>query len=536
MEKNKSRQKRFLPLIAIAIFIGGIIIGIRFQASNLDRQYTLMQRWNKLTTVLNIIDKEYVDPINRKEIEEKNIEYTLKSLDPHSVYIPASQMKEVNEPLEGNFDGIGVTFNMINDTVIVINTIPGGPSERVGVMGGDRIITVNDSVIAGINIPQDSVVKLLRGKSGTKVKVGIQRVDERKLIPITITRGKIPIKSLDIAYMSTPDIGYIKLSRFSKTTSEEFHSAAEKLLSEGMGSLILDLRDNSGGYLDQAYEIANEFIEAGKLIVYTEGKARERYNLKANRKGILKHVPVVVLINEGSASASEIVAGAIQDNDRGYIVGRRSFGKGLVQEPITFSDGSGIRMTVARYYTPTGRSIQRPYDKGDDDYYMELMRRYEHGEYSQVDSIKQNDSLKYITPEGRIVYGGGGIMPDIFVPIDTTGYNEYYRTVSRKNLIYKFAIYYSDKHRKRINSSKTIAELKKQLHNRGIVTQFVDYAAEQGVSGTEEDIKQCWRILDAQIKAYIGRSTPLDNDGFYPFLEPIDKTIQVAKKTLEEKK
>jgi carboxyl-terminal processing protease len=413
---------------------------------------------------------------------------------------------------------------------VVVNTISGGPSERVGVLAGDRIITVDGRIIAGQKVPQDSVVRMLRGKSGTKVTVGIERVGEKKLIPIAIVRGKIPVKSVDVSYMITPTTGYIKLSKFSRTTHDDFKAAAEKLLSAGMNHLIFDLRGNSGGYLDQAFEIANEFLESGLLVVYVQGKARPRQDLHANRRGILKNIKVSILIDAGSASASEIVAGAIQDNDRGLVFGRRSFGKGLVQEPINFSDGSGLRLTVARYYTPSGRCIQRPYSKGEDDYYGEFLRRYHHGEFTVADSVQQNDTLKYITPQGRVVYGSGGITPDVFVPFDTTGVNEYYRSVSHKNLVYKFALNFSDNNRTRLQKIKTLQELQKYFRARNLQQRFVNYAAQQGVTGSDEEIKYCSAILNAQIQAYIGRSTPLDDEGFFPFLEPIDSTIQAALK------
>ncbi|MDR1226100.1 MAG: S41 family peptidase [Prevotellaceae bacterium] len=530
MDIKKLRNKFGLPVAIVGLLLLGLVIGIRISRLDLQRSYSILQKWNKLNAVLSIVGTEYVDDIDYKKVEVQTIEQVLKTLDPHSVYIPAEDMKEVNEPLEGNFDGIGVTFNMFYDTVVVINTIPGGPSERVGVLAGDRIITVDERSIAGQKVPQDSVVKMLRGKSGSKVTVGIERVGETKLVPITITRGKIPSKSVDVSYMITPTTGYVKLSKFSRTTHDEFKAASEKLLNAGMDYLIFDLRGNSGGYLDQAFEIANEFLESGLLVVYVQGKARPRQNLYANRRGILKNIKVAVLIDEGSASASEIVAGAIQDNDRGLVYGRRSFGKGLVQEPIGFSDGSGLRLTVARYYTPTGRCIQRPYSKGGDDYYGELQRRYDHGELVVADSVRQNDTLKYITPKDRVVYGGGGIMPDVFVPWDTTGVNSYFRSVSRKNLIYKFALNISDKNRVQLQKMKTLPNLQKYLRRQNLQHRFVTYAAQNGVTGTDAEVRYCAALLNAQIQAYIGRSTPLDDEGFYPFLEPVDSTLQAALK------
>jgi carboxyl-terminal processing protease len=529
------KKKIMLPVMLAGMLVLGIILGLRLHETNLQRQYLTMQKWNKLNTILNYIDKEYVDNIPHKEIEEQSIALILKSLDPHSMYIPASEMQGTSEPLEGNFDGIGVLFNMLSDTVVVINTIPGGPSERVGVVPGDRIITVNNSTIAGRKISQDSVMKLLRGKSGTRINVGLKRTGEKKLIPTTITRGKIPIKSVDVAYMSTPRTGYIKISKFSRNTYDEFKKAAQKLLNENMQNLIVDLRGNSGGYLDQAIEVANEFLKTESLIVYTEGKASKRKDFLSDRHGLLLNTPVAILIDETSASASEVLAGAIQDNDRGMIIGRRSFGKGLVQEPVFFNDGSGIRLTVARYYTPSGRCIQRPYKHSNNsEYYQEIQRRYEHGELDVADSIKQNDSLHYFTLGGRVVYGGGGITPDIFVPIDTLGVNEYYLKIFRKNLIYKYALYFADANRRALNSIKTFADLNQFLRRKNLMNNFISYASSNGVNGTEEELRVCRNLVRSQIKAQIGRNTLLDDDGFYPFLENVDSVLQAAIQTLEK--
>ncbi|MDR0688497.1 MAG: PDZ domain-containing protein [Prevotellaceae bacterium] len=529
------KKKIMLPVMLTGMLVLGIILGLRLHETNLQRQYLTMQKWNKLNTILNYIDKEYVDNIPHKEIEEQSIALILKSLDPHSTYIPASEMQGTSEPLDGNFDGIGVLFNMLSDTVVVINTIPGGPSERVGVAPGDRIITVNNSTIAGCKISQDSVMKLLRGKSGTRVNVGLKRTGEKNLIPTTITRGKIPIKSVDVAYMSTPRTGYIKISKFSRNTYDEFKKAAQKLLSENMQNLIVDLRGNSGGYLDQAIEVANEFLKPESLIVYTEGKASKRKDFLSDRHGLLLSTPVAILIDETSASASEVLAGAIQDNDRGMIIGRRSFGKGLVQEPVFFNDGSGIRLTVARYYTPSGRCIQRPYKHSNSsEYYQEIQRRYEHGELDVADSIKQNDSLHYLTLGGRVVYGGGGITPDIFVPIDTSGINGYYLKIFRKNLIYKYALQFADANRRALNSIKTFADLSQFLRRKNLMSSFAIYASSNGVNGTEEELRVCRNLVRSQIKAQIGRNTLLDDDGFYPFLENIDNVLQAAIQTLEK--
>ncbi|MDR3187760.1 MAG: S41 family peptidase [Prevotellaceae bacterium] len=533
----KFAKKRItFPLVIAGALTLGFMLGVRVQESNLQRRYLTVQKWNKFNTILNFIDKGYVDHIPHKDIEEKSIELVLKSLDPHSLYIPASAMEEASESLEGNFEGIGVLFSMLSDTVVVINTIVGGPSERVGVQAGDRIITVNDSVVAGRKIPQDSVVRLLRGRSGSKVRVGLSRMGGKDLVPVTITRGKVPIESVDVAYMSTPHTGYIKISKFSRNTGTEFKEAAQKLLNERMQNLVLDLRGNTGGYLEQAIEIANELLEAGALIVYTEGKSSKRKDYFADRHGSLKNIPVAILIDEGSASASEVLAGAIQDNDRGVIVGRRSFGKGLVQEPFFFNDGSGMRLTVARYYTPSGRCIQRPYNSNgeNDDYYLEIQRRYDHGEMDVADSIKQNDSLRYLTRSGRAVYGGGGITPDVFVPIDTLSFNSYYMAVFRKNLVYKFALQFSDANRARLSKIRSFPELRRYLSRKNLIGSFTSYAASNGVSGSWEELRACQKLISSHIKAQIGRGTALDDEGFYPFLDGVDNTLQAAINNMEQ--
>jgi carboxyl-terminal processing protease len=486
----------------------------------------------KLQLVFEQIKENYVDPVRIDSLVEKTIPFVLEELDPHSIYIQASEMEVANESIEGNFDGVGITFNMSNDTVMVINVIAGGPSERVGIHAGDRIITVNDSLIAGQKINQNNVVKMLRGKTGTQVTVGIQRVGEPNLIHFPITRGKIPVKSLDVAYMVNDHTGYLKLSKFSKSSHHEFLKAAMALQDKGMKNLVFDLRGNTGGLLDQAFEIANEFLPYGSLIVYTKGRARKRQDLYANGKGRLQDINVAVLTDEASASASEIVAGALQDNDRGLIVGRRTFGKGLVQEPINFSDNSGLRLTVARYYTPTGRSIQKPYGK-DKNYEDDIYQRYLHGEFSEADSIKQDTIQRYTTPGGKTVYGGGGIAPDVFVAVDTTGVNEYFINVSRKNLIYRYAIQFSDLHRTEINKIRTQDELRKFFAAFDLPQGFADYAARQGVKSEPKALKQCKHLIDIYLKAYIGRNTPLDDEGFYPFIGHIDNTLIRAVKELE---
>ena len=536
---NKNVLLRILTSLVCVVL--GMIVGQYLLYKNADINkyipvpvYYSQAELSKLQLVFGQIKENYVDPVSIDSLVEKTIPFVLEELDPHSIYIAAAEMEQANESIEGNFDGIGITFNMSNDTVIVINVVSGGPSERVGIHPGDRIITVDDSLIAGQKIDQNNVVKMLRGKTGTAVTVGVQRVDEQHLIHFPITRGKISVKSIDVAYMINEHTGYIKLSKFSKLSHHEFLKAALTLQEAGMKNLLFDLRGNTGGLLDQAFEIANEFLPHGSLIVYTEGRARKRQDLYANGHGRLQHINVAVLTDESSASASEIVAGALQDNDRGVIVGRRTFGKGLVQEPINFSDNSGLRLTVARYYTPTGRSIQKPYGK-DKNYEDDIYQRYLHGEFSEADSIRQDTVQRYTTPGGKTVYGGGGIAPDVFVAVDTTGVNDYFINVSRKNLIYRYAIHFSDTYRSAINDIRTMDDLRKFYVSFDFPQRFADYAARQGVKTDHKKLKQCRHLINNYLKAYIGRNTPLDDEAFYPFLGNIDSTLRRAVKELEKK-
>ncbi|MDR3184676.1 MAG: S41 family peptidase [Prevotellaceae bacterium] len=535
---NKNILLRLLTSLVCIVL--GMIIGQYLLYKNADINkyipipvYHSQLELSKLQLVFGQIKENYVDPVNIDSLVEKTIPFVLKALDPHSIYIKASEMEEANESIEGNFDGVGITFNMPNDTVIVISVVNGGPSERVGIHPGDRIITVDDSLIAGQKINQNNIVKMLRGKTGTRVTIGIQRVGEPNLMHFPVTRGKIPVKNVDVAYMVNDHTGYIKLSKFSKSSHHEFLQTALDLQKKGMKNLIFDLRNNTGGLLDQAFEIANEFLPYGSLIVYTEGRARKRQDLYANGQGRLQHINVAVLTNEATASASEIVAGALQDNDRGLIVGLRTFGKGLVQEPINFSDNSGLRLTIARYYTPTGRSIQRPYGK-DKNYEEDIFQRELHGEFLDADSIKQDTVQRYTTPGGKIVYGGGGIAPDVFVPYDTTGVNEYFINVSRKNLIYRYAIHFSDLHRTEINKIKTLDDLRKFFASFDLPQRFAEYAARQGVKPKPAALNQCKHLIENYLKAYIGRNTSLDDEGFYPFLSNIDNTLTRAIKELEQ--
>jgi carboxyl-terminal processing protease len=452
----------------------------------------------------------------------------LLSLDPHSVYIPAREFADANDPLMGNFEGIGVQFKIERDTVMVVNTIPGGPSEKAGILAGDRIIKADGINMAGIKIENEKVMKLLKGPKGTKVKVSIFRKGLKKLIEITITRDVIPTWSIDISYPVTHDIGYIKLSKFSATTDDELHDAMTELRNKGVKKLILDLRGNSGGYLQEAIAVADEFLPAGKLIVYTQGLHRPKQVAKATSEGVWDDLPVEILIDEGSASASEIVAGAIQDNDRGTIIGRRSFGKGLVQEQIGLSDGSALRLTVARYYTPTGRCIQKPYTKGADEYYMEYYHRMQDGELESADSIKLNDSLKYKTPGGKTVYGGGGIMPDIFIPIEHNAGLKFYNESVNKGILYQFAFDYTDKNRAALKAFKDAEQFDRNFLITGnIYNEFVAYADKNGIKYPPAEIASSQQHISELMKSYIARNL-FDAKGFYPIFLRTDKTFLKA--------
>lgn len=484
-------------------------------------------KWDKLLVILDEIEKNYVDTVNYKSLVEKTLPYIMENLDPHSTYLPPADLEVADESLEGNFSGIGVQFNVPNDTAVVISVIPGGPSERIGILSGDRIIKVEGKLVAGVKLNQDSLVKRLKGPIGTKVKIEVQRDGLDELVTFNIKRDRIPVKSVDVSFMLNSTTGYVKLSKFTKTSYKEFMDGVKPLLKDGMESLIFDIRDNSGGYFDQALLLSNEFLKKGELIVYMAGNHRPRQDFFADGKGKLQDVKLYVLVNEGSASSSEIFAGAIQDNDRGTIVGRRSFGKGLVQEPIYFNDGSGIRLTVARFYTPTGRSIQKPYST---DYQYDIWERYRHGEMTVADSIKRNDSLKFTTPKGKIVYGGGGIIPDIFVPLDTLGVNDFLITVNKKSLQIKYSISLSDKYRKQLREVKNLEDLDKLISSINIEKGFLSYAKLNGVSPKPGEWEESKFYIITQIKGLLGRYSVLDDLGFYPYLLKTDNVIQKIEK------
>jgi carboxyl-terminal processing protease len=526
MERKKSIRIILPTIIALSVVVG-MFIGRYYKYNADDSNYVIYPRTDKLTNIINYISKDYVEPIDKSLIVELTIPKVLEELDPHSQYIPAEDFQKANEPLEGNFSGIGVQFNMLNDTLIVIKAIANGPSEKVGILPGDRFLFVDGDTVAGVKMDSDSIVKRLKGPIGTDVEVGVQRNHVEDVLFFTITRDQIPLYSVDVSYMINSEIGYIRINKFSRTTFEEFTEGVTQLLGKGMQKLILDLRGNGGGLLSTAAMIADQFLDEGQLIVYTEGNARKREDFKASKGGLCKDIDVAVLIDETSASASEILAGAIQDNDRGLVIGRRSFGKGLVQEQNMLSDGSAIRLTIARYYTPTGRCIQKSYASGAENYYHELSDRYNNGEFVEQDSILFNDSLKYTTPGGRIVYGGGGIMPDIFVPLDTMGVTEYLMQIRNRGLIYRFALEYTDNHRALLSEKESVDNMIGYLEKNEVLNQFVSFAAKNGVERNNSDFLVSKEIIETQLYAYIIRNV-LDNEGFYPVIEKIDNTLQIA--------
>jgi len=506
---NRPKFYIYLPIFFSIILLAGIFIGSTFLSGskNLVATNNSQADFRKVSEILKYIQNEYVDTINTNTLIDNTIVSMLENLDPHSSYITADELQAMNEPLQGNFEGIGIEFNIVEDTVRVVNVIPGGPAESVGLKTGDRIVKVNDSIFAGTKITNKMVMQKLKGKGGTKVKLAVKRTGKKELLNLTITRGTIPIYSVDVSYMVTADIGYIKISRFAATTYDEYMDAFEKLKAQGLKKLIIDLRDNGGGFLNTAVDIADEFLKDGQEIVYTQGKSRPRKDYVATKKGYFENGKLAILIDDGSASASEILAGAIQDNDRGTIVGRRSFGKGLVQEESDFSDGSAIRLTIARYYTPTGRCIQKPYTNGVKAYYEEEYARYTNGELENVDSIKVADSLKYKTPGGKIVYGGGGIMPDVFVPIDTTGRTHYLAEVSYAGLVNDFAFNYSDREHAKLKQYGSFTNFMKQFNvSDALLAEFENYAEKNGIKKNTAELNKSKNYLTLQLKALIARN------------------------------
>lgn len=519
-------------MVAVGLAIG-VFVSLITENIMLKRRAQVVAT-SKFDEVMYHINNAYVDTVNNKKLEEDAIVAMMEELDPHSQYISIEEFNAVNDPLLGSFEGIGVQFRIVEDTVAIVNTIKGGPSEKVGVMAGDRIVYVDDSLVAGIKIKNESVMRLLKGPKGTKVNVRIFRRGEKDLLDFTITRDVIPTYSVDIAYMLDDKTGYIKLSKFSATTHKEFVKAAKRLKQEGMSQLILDLRGNGGGYLSEAVDIADEFLPKGSLVVFTEGRFRPKKTYNARRKGLLEDMPLAVLIDDESASASEIVAGAVQDNDRGTIVGRRSFGKGLVQEQVMLSDNSAIRITVARYYTPTGRCIQKPFDGNLEDYLLESYDRYENGELFSADSIHLNDTLKYYTPKGKVVYGGGGIIPDVYVPLvdDSTEY--YFNRIVNLGILYQYAFDYCDSHRQELARYKTVTEFDQSFHvTDAMFNELVSRAEKKNIKGNTLEKQVARRETNILLKAYIARDL-FEEEGFYPIYRPMDDMLQKAIEALNQ--
>jgi len=529
MGYNNRKSVIIMPVLLACALVLGMFVNSFFQKNNGTPStiFQLPRAASKLDVVLNLIEKDYVDSVKAADLVEEAIPGLLKDLDPHTVYIPAKDLRAVNEELKGNFGGIGVQFIRYQDTVAIVRVIPGGPSEIAGILAGDRIVMVNDSLIAGVKMTDKEIISRLKGPKGTPVRVGIKRRGKNELLNMELLRGSIPVPSVDIAYMLNKDLGYIKVNRFAATTYFEFSEGLQKLKDQNCKKLIIDLRGNTGGYLSEATNMINEFLPEGEMIVYTKGKSQPKTDYKSTGNGNYQDLPIIVLIDEGSASASEIFAGAIQDNDRGKIVGRRSFGKGLVQEQRMLPDGSALRLTVARYYTPTGRCIQKPYNKGKADYYNDINHRFLHGEFEKADSIHFNDSLKYTTPGGNIVYGGGGIMPDVFIPVDTSGYSNYFRDLRAKGIIYQYAFAFVDKHRAEMKKLKDYKEVLNFIKSKPIVAEMVRYGANKGVKVNSKGLKESRKIIETQIKAYIARDM-IDDEGFYPIIKDLDQTLLKA--------
>lgn len=527
--KNFKNPIVWLPLIIAVSVIAGIWIGI---ISNKHRPSNAEQ---KITDILSLIKNGYVDEVDVDSLIENTLPNLLSNLDPHSTYIPAADLAAVNEDLDGSFSGIGISFTMLTDTIIVNEVIPGGPSEKVGLLPGDRIMTINDSLVAGKNIPNTDIVKMLRGEKGTTVKLGIKRKNSKKLLTFDVIRGDIPVNSVDAAYMISPETGYVKVNKFGRTTSDEFLTGLLNLRNKGAKSFIVDLRGNTGGFMEMAIYMANEFLPAKSPIVFTRGRdSMDESHVYSDGTGAFQDADLVVLLDEYSASASEIFAGAMQDNDRAMIVGRRSFGKGLVQRQMTLADSSAVRLTVARYYTPSGRCIQKDYKLGSrTDYDKDILNRYEHGEFFNSDSIKFNSEMQFNTLGGRPVYGGGGIMPDVFVPNDTIDVTNYYINALNAGLFQKFAFEYSDKYRDSLSSAKNLNELFKKIPDDDeLLQQFVSYASRNGVPARWYYINISRNLIVNYLKALIA-SDILGRESYYMVINEQDITVQKALKEIQ---
>lgn len=521
--KEGDKYSTLSAVLGIVIGILGTVLFFSVTRPNhkLNGDYS---DWRKLNLILEQVQENYVDTVDVKKVTDAAVVASLASLDPHSIYLPPVDLEKSESDLAGNFDGIGIQFNVPNDTAIVLEVIPGGPSEKVGLQPGDRLLKVDSTVIAGVKFPQDSMVRHMKGRAGTEVEVLVKRGKER--IPFKIKRGKIPVHCVDAAFMINDTTGYIRLSKFSRTTYQEVKAAAENLLEQGLRNLLFDVRDNSGGYFDQALMLSDMFLEKGDEIVYLQGLHRKRESYKADGKGIMKDITLSVLINENSASSSEIFAGAIQDNDRGTIVGRRSYGKGLVQEPVYFNDGSGIRLTVARFYTPSGRCIQKPYSA---DYQYDIYKRYADGEMFDKDSMKVDKKEVYHTVGGRTVYGGGGIVPDVFVPVDTTLASKFFIRCNKKATQMRFASYIFDKYAKQLSEIDDYKKLDAFLDGLNIPSAFQSYAASvDGIRPAAGEWAETEEYLIPQLRALIGRYSKLSDNAFYRIYLKIDPVVKAA--------
>ena len=533
MASNKTN--RFIPFIIAISIVGGILIGTFYSKHyGGNRLGIINSSSNKINALMRIVEDQYVDTIDMTNVVEGALPQILAQLDPHSTYIPAQDAEEVNSELEGSFSGIGIQFVIQEDTIHINSVIEGGPSEKVGIMAGDRIVKVNDSLFVGSIVTERTAKERLKGPKGTEVKISVKRSGEKDLLDFIVVRGDIPQNSINAAYMVTNDFGYIKINKFARTTHVELLNAIAQLTHLNCKGLIIDLRDNTGGYMDAALRMVNEFLPEGRLMLFAQGRKYPRMEEYANGTGSCQRMPLVVLVNESSASASEIFAGAIQDNDRGTIIGRRSFGKGLVQQPIEFSDGSSIRLTIARYYTPSGRCIQRPYENGkDQEYETDWINRYEHGEFFSADSIKLNTEDEYFTTLGRPVYAGGGIMPDIFVPQDTIGVTSYLIEVSNKGLISRFGFNYSDKNREKLVKMEDEEALAKYLSKQDITGQFIRYCDSQGVKRRNLLINKSHKLLEKYLCSNI-ISNVLGTEPYIKYWNRDDNTVLKAIEVLEK--
>lgn len=528
---------KFIPFLLAICLIAGIAIGT-FYANHFsgNKLGIINTSSNKLNALLRIIDDQYVDTVKINDLVEEAMPQILSELDPHSSYIPAKNLEAVNSELRGSFSGIGIQFTIQDDTIHINSVIQGGPSEKVGLMAGDRIVEIDDSAFVGKIVTNNESMKRLKGEKGSKVKLGIFRPGEKEILHFTVVRGDIPVKSIDAAYMLNDKFGYIKVNKFGETTYPEFLIALAKLNQENCQGIIIDLRGNTGGYMVAPIQMINELLPNKRLIVYTQGRKSPRENYTSNGTGSSQKMPLIVLVDEASASASEIFAGAIQDNDRGTIIGRRSFGKGLVQQPIEFSDGSAIRLTIARYYTPSGRCIQKPYEKGKgEEYEMDLLTRYEHGEFFSADSIKQNEKEIYHTSLGRPVYGGGGIMPDIFVPQDTTGMTSYFRMAASRGLIIRYSFDYTDNNRNTLQKYDTVEKMLGYLKKQNLLEKFASWAEKKGLKRRNNLMYKSRDLFELSLYGNIIYNM-LGLEAYISYLNETDKTVLKALEVLEQGK